>query len=225
MNSTRTIDYLSKPTSNPTSLLVMGSGLWYLRNPSSGGIGAWTTMIDDTFNRIVSAQPKSISHLLPPPILRADQQGIAESIILLPVTQPVDSRLSVDRAETINHVDVEAMNSGLIARLLSSHSSGLTPSIHTTAPVVIPTVFNQLLLPEETDDGLHYSTKIVKKQAEILLGYRCNDAASGMSGVCCRRDKRVTIVQALVLLFICGWGPLSLLLRSQAKSEYHSRMQ
>jgi hypothetical protein len=175
-------------------------------------------MVDETFNSIVAAQPKSASHLLPPPMLKPGQTGIADSIVFLPVTRPEDSRLNADRAETINHVDVEAMNSGLLARLLTSHTSGLTPSIHTTAPVIIPTVFNDLLVPEETDDGLHYSAKIVKKQAEILLGYRCNDVASDMSGACCRREKRVTVIQVIVLFFVCAWAPLSILLRSKATS-------
>ena len=178
-------------------------------------------MIDDTFNSIVDAQPKSRSHLLPPPMLNPGRSGIADSIIFLPVTRPVDTRLSADRAETINHVDVEAMNSGLLARLLTSHTTGLTPSVHTTAPIVVPTVFNDLLVPEETDDGLHYSVKIVKKQAEILLGYRCNDAASEMSGVCCRKDRQVTPIQVIVLFFVCAWAPLSIFLRSKASGESH----
>lgn len=176
-------------------------------------------MVDETFNSLVSSQPKSSSHLLPPPMLKPGQSGIADSIVFLPVTSPVDTRLSALRAETINHVDVEAMNSGLLARLLTSHTSGLTPSIHTTAPVVIPTVFNELLVPEETDDGLHYSIKIVKKQAEILLGYRCNDVASTMSGACCRRDEKLTVVQVIVLFFVCAWAPLSIFLRSRATSR------
>jgi hypothetical protein len=223
LNTTKTIEYLGRPTSSPSSLLVLGSGLWYLRHPSSGGLSAWTTMVDETFNSIVSSQPKSQSHLLPPPMpMLRDGKGIADSIVFLPVTRPVDSRLNPDRAETINHVDVEAMNSGLLARLLTSHTSGLTPSTHTTAPVVIPTVLNDLLVPSETDDGLHYSDKIVKKQAEILLGYRCNDMASEMSGACCRREKRLTIMQVVVLFFVCAWAPLSILLRSKATSESKS---
>ena len=219
LNTTKTINYLGQPSSNPSAMLILGSGLWYLRHPSSGGLSAWTSMVDDTFNSIVSSQPKSSSHLLPPPMLKPGQKGIADSIVFLPVTRPVDTRLSADRAETINHVDVEAMNSGLLARLLTSHTSGLTPSVHTTAPVVIPTVFNDLLVPEETDDGLHYSAKIVKKQAEILMGYRCNDVASTLSGACCRRDPKLTVVQIIVLFLVCGWAPLSILLRSKATSK------
>lgn len=221
LNSTKTKEYLSHSTSNPSSLLVLGSGLWYLRHPSSGGMAGWTAMIDETFNNIKSAQPLATSLRLPPPILPPKSTGgVAESIVFLPVTQPEDERLSEDRKQTINHVDVEAMNSGLLARLLQSHTSGLTPSVKTTAPIIIPTVFNQLLVPTETDDGLHYSQKITKKQAEILLAYRCNDVASRVNGACCRRDKRVGWVQMMVVAFISGWGPVSLLLRSRATSEW-----
>lgn len=216
LNSTKTLDYLSTPSSRPTSLLIMGSGLWYLRHPSSGGLSAWTTMIDETFNSIQSTQPKMFSHVLPPPSLQPGRPGIADSIIFLPVTVPVDALLSKDRAATISHNDVEAMNSGLLARLLNTQTSGLTPSIYTTAPIIIPTVLSQMTVPTETEDGLHYSLKIVKKQTEVLLGYRCNDAASTMSGVCCRRDKKLTFIQILVLLFVCGWGPTSIFLRSKA---------
>lgn len=227
LNTTQTTDYLARADSDPTALLVLGSGLWYLRHPSSGGIGAWMTMVDKTISSILDAQPKTSSHLLPPPILKPGQPGIAESIIFLPVTQPVDGRLSSDRAETISHVDVEAMNSGLTARLLTSHTSGLTPSVQTTAPIVIPSVFNQLLVPEETEDGLHYSTEMVRKQAEILLGYRCNNAAETQSGNCCRRERRTTLVQILVLAFVCGWGPMSFILRSKSlftSSPRYSRL-
>lgn len=227
---------LERPSS-PASLLVMGSGLWYLRHPDSGGLGAWTTAIHSTFDKLRLKQGQPIAPLIAPwdtmgtmhnslipgmlpdgsAVLDKDESikdeakivkrarastdfSLADAIIFLPVPNPVDERLSDDRAKTIMHSDVEAMNADLYARL--SHSD--------PPPVIMPSVFNEILVDSETDDGLHFSDTIMNKQAEMMLSWRCNDVMrkEGQEGTCCRRYTTVRPMQALILLLLGIWAPI-----------------
>lgn len=229
LNSTETVSFLKSTPKEPLSLLVMGSGLWYLRNPTSGGLSAWTTAIHSTFDllREHQGQPdaalqtpwdsmdQSLEFRLPglfpdqsPPRSKGDKPNeennfaLADTVVFLPVPDPVDEKLSPERAATILHSDVEAMNADLSARLQHENPP----------PVVLPTVFNDLIVDSESDDGLHFSDKIMNKQAEILLSWRCADAlrtdGMGQPSTCCRRYSYVRPLQGLLLVFLAVWSPL-----------------
>lgn len=241
LNTTKTTGLLHSTslTPDPSAMLVIGSGLWYLRNPGSGGLSAWTEMIESTFDALKIAQGSPSSPLQNPwDTLNARSNSfgmlpshagaalngpakrqllkpssipfaLSDSVIFLPVVDAIQSRLSPSRAETIQHTDIEAMNADLSARL--AHPD--------PPPIVIPTVFNEMLPEEETSDGLHFSDKIMDQQAQILLGWRCNDVLKdeGLSsqGSCCRRYRWVRPVQGLLVLALAVWAPVGLVLGSR----------
>ncbi|TFK57032.1 Cas1p-domain-containing protein [Heliocybe sulcata] len=206
LNSTRVTDILVSglgsgasnrlsPHSKP-ALLVLGSGLWYLRySESSGGLPAWESNMEKVLNSISFA-----------PSLVADE------IVMLPVEEVVPAKLTRERAATMRMADIDAMNSDLYHRINppSSDTVRLFYPNRPPMPVSYPAVFNLMLDPSRTDDGLHFSDDVVKIQANILLNSRCNDALPKkfpFDKTCCRRYPWPSFVYLAFLAFIFFLGP------------------
>ncbi|GAA6009960.1 hypothetical protein JCM10207_002174 [Rhodosporidiobolus poonsookiae] len=199
LNGTRTAQLLegtlgsSTGTGSPT-MAVLGSGIWYLRHPESGGINTWDRRVDGLFSSVRTAYPP-----------------IADSVILLPVENAIESRLSPERAATIHHEDVAKMNALLDDKIRQSPNLGdaLAPALS------VPRAFNKLVegLEDETADGLHFSDTVTKAQASILLNLRCNDVLPKkfpFDKTCCFQYPTPNWVQALILVVLVAWGPLGL---------------
>ena len=178
---------------SPPSLLILGSGLWYLRYSTAGGIPAWEAKMERIFTALSS------------------RLKIADHVVVLPVEQVISSKLSPARAATIHPSDIEAMNSDLYHRI--------NPPTHSRRPtrsnnqVSLPLVFNQMLLPSLTEDGLHYSDTLVKTQADVLLNLRCNDQLAKrfpFNKTCCNRYPIPSFLQLFILGCIILWGPYTL---------------
>jgi hypothetical protein len=179
------------------SLLVIGTGLWYLRySNGSGGLPAWESRIESVLETIRLANPK-----------------LADEIVFLPIEEPVTSKLSPERASTIHPSVVEAMNSDLYHRIYQStdDSAGFLFHSRPLPLVSLPLVFNQMLDPTQTDDGLHFSNAIVRAQANLLLNLRCNDRLSKhfpMDKTCCSSYPTPSTINMFLVAVLVLWGPI-----------------
>jgi len=179
----------------PPAMLVLGSGLWYLRYATtSGGISAWESNVDHLFKSFARTQTP-----------------ISDSIILLPVEEVVISKLSPERASTMHPSDIDAMNSDLFHRIHPPSPSFSLGFAHHRSTIRLPLVFNEMLDSTQTEDGLHYSDSLVKIQANILLNLRCNNELPKQypfSKTCCNAYPMPHIAHAVVIWILVLSIPL-----------------
>ena len=176
--------------SDRPALLVLGTGLWYLRYADSGGLPAWEARVEAVAETIKSARPP-----------------LADEIILLPIEEPVTSKLSPERADTIRASDVDAMNSDLFHRIYPSEDSFFPTTPH---PVSFPLVLNRMLDDSQTTDGLHFSSPVITAQANLLLNFRCNDVLPKkypMDKTCCRSYPSPSLLHLFVISIACLAAP------------------
>ncbi|KAK2461985.1 hypothetical protein APHAL10511_006448 [Amanita phalloides] len=187
------------------ALLVIGSGLWYMRYSStSGGLPAWQANMGRILHGISESKAK-----------------ISDAIVMLPIEQVVPSKLSPERAATMRSSDIDAMNSYFLHRI-SPPSSSTTNSRRPSLPVALPLVFNQMLAASLTEDGLHYADSVIRAQATILLNMRCNGFLPKVfpfDKTCCNRYPRPSFVHTIVLLAIILWGPYTYLKSANAGDQ------
>ncbi|KAH6917482.1 O-acetyltransferase [Coprinopsis sp. MPI-PUGE-AT-0042] len=166
---------------HPPALLALGSGLWYLRYAkASGGIPGWGANIENIFNKL--SDPSRMA---------------ADSIVMLPVEEVVANKLSPERGLTMHSSDIDAMNSDLLHRA-AQHALLSGPSA-----VHIPMVFNSMLDPSATEDGIHFNDLVVQKQANILLNLRCNDELPKRlpySKTCCNGYPWPNLIHTILLV-------------------------
>lgn len=211
LNSSHALSYTQRSTS-PTfadsirpDILVLGSGLWYLRYAdTSGGLPAWEAMMERLLEALASIPGKA-----------------ADLVVVLPVEEVVPSKLSLERAATMHSSDIDAMNSDLAHRIRPPSSADpfafFTPP-QGPLPLTLPLVFNQMLDDSQTEDGLHFSASVVKAQANVLLNLRCNDAlpkTPPFETTCCRRYPWPSFTHFIVLSALLIWGPVAWLLARQ----------
>lgn len=179
LNGTATANALASRTgvhNNPPALLVFGSGLWYLRHMDvKTAVTTWDTAIDRIFTATLvggEGSPRQSSTGSAPDF-------IADEVVVLPVQYAVEQLLSADRAASISNTAIREMNMLLKAKeekLASAGHNSAQPTV-----VEVPWSFNAMLgedaaeVAEESVDGLHFSDRITKHQANILLNLRCND--------------------------------------------------
>lgn len=197
--------YIGSSSPQVPALVVVGSGLWYLRYAhTSGGLPAWEAMVNKHIAAISAAPVKP-----------------ADTIVFLPVEDVVASKLSPERYNTMRSPDIDAMNSDLYHRIRPSYTGSFWQFLGTTevAPVSFPLVFNQMLDESQTEDGLHFSDSVIKTQANILLNLRCNNEwpkIPPMDKTCCRGYPWPSAMQFIVLTTIVVWTSISVRLWLQS---------
>lgn len=180
------------------TMLVLGSGLWYLRYANtSGGISAWESNMERVFQ------------------LLAKGSKPADEVIILPVEQIVTSKLSQERATMMHPSDIEAMNSDLYHRINPPSDNFYryfkNASSPSPIPVSFPLVFNKMLDDSFTEDGLHFSDALLRIQARILLNLRCNDVMPKtfpLNKTCCNRYPTPSLAHMFALALVLFLGPL-----------------
>ncbi|KAF9535382.1 O-acetyltransferase [Crepidotus variabilis] len=180
------------------AMVVMGSGLWYLRYANtSGGISAWEQTMDKVFTRLA---------LDPMP---------ADEVVILPVEHLATSKLTPVRADTMHPSDIEAMNSELYHRInpLTQSNAFQTrfKTLSDPSRVSLPLVFNKMVDPSLTDDGLHYYDSLLKVQARVLMNLRCNDVMPKtfpLNKTCCNRYPTPAWMHSIALLLVLLSGPI-----------------
>ena len=207
LNTSEVLSFVRSPASSGFStafaderpgMLVLGTGLWYLRYAdTSGGLPSWEAMMESALEILSSAHEKP-----------------ADLVVVLPVEEVIPSKLSPERASTMHASDIDAMNSDLTHRIrppsLTDPFTFFSPA-QGSIPVSFPSVFNEMLDPSQTEDGLHFSANVVKMQANILLNMRCNDELPKVppfDTTCCRRYPWPSLLHLLVLSAAIMWGPL-----------------
>lgn len=202
---------LGTPSFKRPSLLVLGSGLWYLRYANtSGGLPAWESNTEALLDRIYRSRRKP-----------------ADEIVVLPIEDLVSYKLSDERATTMLPSDRDAMNSELFHRIhppFTPFFSIFSPPPPET-PVSLPLVFNDMLDPSQTEDGLHFSDPVVRTQANILLNLHCNDElpkSFPLDKTCCRRYPWPSLLHFVVLVAAVFWGPCAWLLSRRNGKQRHS---
>ncbi|RUP25192.1 hypothetical protein BC936DRAFT_138855 [Jimgerdemannia flammicorona] len=190
LNASHTIDILNGVAKFRPSLLVLGTGLWYLNYlEGSDGLAAWKSIIDRTVHQISN------------PTIAAD---IAATIVLAPVETPKYTLLNSTRRSRLSPSNIEAMNDYLFRY---------------KDEVFIPFAWNRMVeqSPSLTDDGLHFADIIATKQADILLNFKCNDQLpkqAPMGTTCCYTYPQTRWYQNAVFLFFLAWVPLGMYFRS-----------
>jgi len=178
-------------------LLILGSGLWYLRYPeTSGGLAQWELNIGYAIKSVSKRSPAKFN-------------------VVLPVEKVVPSKLSAERASSISTIDIELMNAELEKRL---HSNPLKGNL-----IIYPSVFNDLLVPSQTNDGLHYGKEVTSAQANILLNRICNEflpKAYPFDKTCCRSYPRLSHLQLAILVSVAFSGPIVLLARRSSSFSF-----
>ena len=187
INSTRTWELLNAtdPTNRP-SLLVIGSGVWYMRHLKERYFDEWRVVADRVMNAVE----------------QSDQ--VADAVMLSPVEIPQFNLLNDVRRATMTMDKINTMNNYLKAK---------EPNLRPKTPFVIPFSWNSIAASTVniTADGLHYHPGVTTVQASLALNYRCNDLLSKhfpIENTCCTHYPAPAWYQNIILLFFLFWVPV-----------------
>lgn len=199
LNSTRTLNLLARRDTThkngmQPAMVVLGTGLWELKNLGSQGETKYLEAID----RIIAATGPKSANTLP----------IADEVILIPVEQTIPRKLDPNRAKTLTPARINSLNEDLRKRLPPYKSS-------TISNLSVLYALNKLvaspLAAEHTADGLHYDPAIVTTSFNMMLNLRCNDAMPKkfpFDKTCCMQYPAPNWLQTIIIVLALVWAPL-----------------
>ncbi|CEP09070.1 hypothetical protein [Parasitella parasitica] len=203
LNTTKTIDLLNGNTQEQKpSLLIMGSGVWYMRRTANAYLHLWKTAVDRVFDAALNYH-------------------VADKIMLSPVEIVEYPLLIPERKATLKLDKITLMNNYLRERI--------TLLYRPVTPMVVPFVWNEIVTSSrnQTKDGLHFMEPVTKAQAQLALNYRCNENLKTPSfpidTTCCYRYPVPAWYQNSIFAFFLCFVPLGFSIFYASRS-YGGRM-
>ncbi|KAI8368788.1 10 TM acyl transferase domain found in Cas1p-domain-containing protein [Blakeslea trispora] len=201
LNSSKTVDLLEakQQTSRP-SLLVIGSGIWYMRRLGPNYFPLWKQAVDKIFDGAL-------------------HHTIADRIMVSPVETVEYDLMIPERKATLTSDKITLMNNYLRDREANLDQP--------TTPLVVPFVWNKIVASSknQTKDGLHFKEPVTRAEAQLALNYRCNNDPSvkkdtyPVNSTCCYSYASPLWYQNTILIFFLCFIPLYLLI-TNLFSEY-----
>ncbi|KAI7890174.1 10 TM acyl transferase domain found in Cas1p-domain-containing protein [Mucor mucedo] len=187
LNTSKTIDLLEGKSEIKPTILIMGSGVWYMRRTGSDYLRGWKEAVDRVFDGVL-------------------QHSIADKILLSPVEIVERDLLIPERVATLTPDKISIMNNYLRER-----ESLLR---HPITPLVVPFVWNEIVTSSknQTKDGLHFKEPVTKAQAQLALNYRCNNqldkSTFPIDTTCCYTYTSPAWYQNVIFLFFLAFVPI-----------------
>ncbi|KAL7308283.1 hypothetical protein PS15m_012151 [Mucor circinelloides] len=189
LNTTKTLDLLQgKVQGQKPSLLIMGSGVWYMRRTGNEYLHLWKTAVDRIFDAALNGR-------------------IADKIMLSPVEIVEYPLLIPERKATLKFDKITIMNNYLRERISLLHRP--------VTPMVVPFVWNEIVTSSknQTKDGLHFMEPVTKAQAQLALNYRCNSEhvktpSFPIDTTCCYNYPTPIWYQTVIFAFFLCFVPL-----------------
>lgn len=187
LNTTKTIELLQGKSEIKPTLLILGSGVWYMRRTGSDYLRGWKEAIDRVFDGVI-------------------HYSIADKVLLSPVEILETNLLIPERVATLTPEKISIMN-----HYLDERTSLLDQPM---TPLVVPFVWNEIVTSSknQTKDGLHFQAPVTKAQAQLALNYRCNQQLDKSSfpidTTCCYTYPSPAWYQNTIFLFFLIFVPL-----------------
>lgn len=187
LNTSKTIELLEGNSETKPSILILGSGVWYMRNTGTDYLRGWKEAVDRVFEGAI-------------------HHSIADKVLLSPVEIVQRDLLIPERLKTLTMDKITIMNNYLRER-----ESSLQKPI---TPMVVPFVWNEIVTSSknQTKDGLHFKEPVTKAQAQLALNYRCNEqldkSTFPIDNTCCYRYSTPLWYQNVIFLYFLVFVPI-----------------
>ncbi|KAF9946253.1 hypothetical protein BGZ72_000503, partial [Mortierella alpina] len=173
-----------KPSRKP-SILLVGSGLWYLRHSDwTGGVAKWREVMQMRIDQM--SDPSS---------------SVSDHVFIAPISAVNTEKLSHERMKTLLPTDINAMNTFLKEATRNSTITVPFSWTHMTETSA-----------DATEHGLHSEEKVRTAEADVLLNFLCNNKLPKqppMSATCCYDYPANRWFQTVMLIIFLLWLPLA----------------